>query len=169
MDTTLFTPRGLARRVKAAWAVALLIALAGCTAPEEPAEPDLWQPCPQWLPGDAQVLNATVDGDARIVLDGFAAERDGRALDLFVLTFTVNGSVSLKAELDGARLLLDRDGDADLPNAELQDGDVFRVFLSPVIHGSDAASGDLALVLGGQGSIEVTAEPYYRVCGVPST
>ena len=149
--------------------VTLAMLLAGC-ATEEPDDdpPQLWGACPQWIGGDplpAQAL--TVDGDTEATFTA-PVEHQGRPLDRYTLQIVATGDVDMRFydEVGGRLGVTTFDPVAQQPFLSLGDETLeVAVFLSPVEHGSDPAPGPLRVEASGDGTLDVTATPWYRVCG----
>ena len=163
-----FDDAGSERRMRVLAVVAIFL-LAGCAgAPDEPDEESLWGTCPQWVYGAPQAFNAT---GADLCIDLNVTEQDGRPLDLYTLELHVTGDLRVRAyDADGGRLpfrVYTPDPDAR-PTLDLHDEVLeVEVYLTPVAHGSAPAPGPLRLALEGDGGLNVTALPGFRVCGEP--
>ncbi len=137
----------------------LVMALSGCFG-EEVEEPDIFGACPQWIAGPDVV---TAAGNETIMLAP-ALEFQGRPLDLLVLT--VEGTAEVRAYSDSGTRLLLRQGKDALPVVAVDGSSELRVFLTAVTHGTQPAPGPVRLDV--TGPVAVSAEPFYRVCGVPN-
>lgn len=146
--------------------VLTVLLLAGCTAPEE-AEPgpnEIWGVCPQWIhSGLSYNETLAVDGTASSTLDADTAF-DGRALDLYVVTATSDGPVTLRFFANDRQLQVHGDG-AFQPSLRLDGEAEVHLFLSPANHGSDPAPAPLRIEATGNGTVGLEVQPWYRVCG----
>ncbi|MGB1585534.1 MAG: hypothetical protein ACPHID_00620 [Thermoplasmatota archaeon] len=144
----------------------VLLALAGCTAPEEADMPDpAWGVCPQWIHGgQTWVETVEVDGSNRTTLDGNVTQMDGRPLDLYVVEATSDAPIVLRFFAGERQLQVHGDG-AFQPSLRL-DGDAeVQLFLSPADHGSTPAPSPLTMELEGNGVVDLRVQPWFRVCG----
>lgn len=142
----------------------LVIALAGCTAPETDEGPDLIGICPQWVQGDDVQTHSGAAGELDLT---FVNETDAGPLDMVLFTIETDAPMVLKAhDADGARILL-RNGEDGVPSMTIDGEREVRVYLSAVTHGSEPAPGPVRLSFEGDGSYSLEARPFYRVCGVP--
>ncbi len=145
----------------------IVVALAGCVAEEEPEGPGLIGVCPQWVPGDAR-FEASRAGDDMVVEFAGNESLGQYSLDLVVFTFTSDGPVTIRAAgPDGNRLLFRHAGSDSAPSLVVDGEREAKVHLSPVEHGSTASPGPVTLRFEGAAGLQVIAEPFYKVCGVP--
>lgn len=156
-------------RALTACATLAMLLLAGCATEEPDAEPpQLWGACPQWISGDALPTQAlAVDGDADATFTA-PLDHQGRPLDRYALQITATGDVDVRFydEAGGRLGVTTFDPVAQQPFLALGDEQVeVAVFLTPVEHGSDPVPGPLRLEASGDGTLNVTATPWYRVCG----
>lgn len=179
-EPTLQSPRGGPRAVRLLCVTLLLmLALAGCTAPEEAADP-LLGACPQWVPlhGPA-TLPVEVDGaqSLRLVPDGMEDDQ-GHPVDRYIVRFynvSVDGGMEVRAFADAADRRLAFTDYQEAPRSllyvDLLEGMDLEVdvFLTAVAHGTDPAPDVLRLDFQGDGSavLQVTMTPMVRICGVP--
>lgn len=163
----------------------LIVALAGCTAPDDaPADP-LFGTCPQWVGGDwAWDRDVTLTGNDTTTFlpvgdDGPITDLAGAPLDRYTIHFrnvTVDGTVEVRAFADeaGRRIAFTDYRNPDAPTsllfASLETGaDLeLNIYLSPVAHGSAPSPDGLRLQwTGASGSADVLVTAGYKVCGVP--
>ncbi len=150
--------------------VALLVLLAGCTLPgDEPAaKPELFGSCPHWIAGEPVLADATLNGSARLDLAFPIHDLRGDPLDMFVLSFTSDAPIQVKVHAADGRRLLVKDGDdtVGLSFVDVDGEREVRAFLTSTEQGAAPAPSDIYLELSGDGTLSVSAIPFYRVCGV---
>jgi len=139
-------------------------ALAGCTAPEEDdPKPERWGTCPQWLAGAPLAPQQASAGASTVVAN---ESMDGYALDMFGLLLSATEPTQVRFYAGGEQrgvTVFDPEPDAR-PFVTVEGEVEVRVFLTAVRHGTAAMPGPLELRVEG-GTVEVTATPWYRVCG----
>lgn len=162
-------------------AVATVLLLAGCAAPDADAPDPLFGLCPQWLQGPGEQstgLRMESNESAVRELGPADARFQELPLDLFrvhIISLESDGVIRLRAEDGAGQRLSVRDYRLEAPQlvpvvvlGSSAAGHDFDVMLSPVLHDGVQAPLPASLswsVDGGTAVLEYTVSYHYKVCG----